>query len=97
MQALESGSALPSLLGVSVFDGPLELFDHGHIKTENHAALFKTGWLKLPGQNAVCVAVKFAHFQFNHMQKRPDPVFEVRQDGKFVGHYFASAFKSLIL
>lgn len=97
MQTLESGTALPSILGMSVFDGPLELFDHGHIQTDTHAALFKTGWLKLPGHEAVCVAVKFANFQFNHWHKRPDPVFEVRQAGQFVGHYFASAFKSFCL
>lgn len=87
----------PSVCNMSVFNGPLELFDHGHIQTADHAKLFKVGWLKLPGYPEVCVAVRFAHFQFNRWQNRQDAVFEVRQRSEFVGHYFASAFKSLIL
>ena len=89
-----TGSAV---VPASVFDGPAEYFDHAHIQTAEHARLFKTGWLKLPGHDAVCVAVRFASFQQHDHWKRPDAVFEVLQGGKFVGHYFASAFKSLCL
>lgn len=82
----------------SLFDGPIKMHDHGHIKTPEHASLFKTGELDLPGQNPRCVKVRFANFAFNDAQKRFDAVFEALDaHGQHVGHYFASAFRSLVL
>ena len=81
----------------SVFDGPLEPFDHGHIQTPEHAALFKTGELKIPGHAPEIVGVRFFSFQFNAHQNRSEAIFEIFRNGQSTGTYFASAFKSLTL
>jgi hypothetical protein len=84
--------------------------DHTHIKTEGHASLFKTGvidvdllqkaGLTVPSSLDECsvVGVKFAAMTRNHAKNRIEPVFSVsNMKGDFIGHYFASAFKSLTL
>ncbi|MDT8992831.1 hypothetical protein RQP54_18300 [Curvibacter sp. APW13] len=88
----------PPLPMGTLFDGPVRLHDHGHIQTPEHAALFKTGELDLPGQPIQHVAVRFCNFAFNAAQKRADAVFEALDTtGQHLGHYFASAFKTLVL
>lgn len=81
----------------TLFDGPLELFDHGHIQTSGHASRFKTGTLALPGRPDELLVVRFHNFQFNAMQKRLDAVFEALRNGVHGGYYFASAFRDLCL
>lgn len=80
------------------------LNDHSYIKTVEQASRFKTGLLDadLIAQQLTkldfepVVGVKFFRFAENNIHHRLDPVFEVTtQDGRFAGHYFASAFKSL--
>ena len=81
-----------------VFSGPLVLFDHSHIQTPAHAALFKTGELKLPGQTGKIVGVRYSNFAHNAHQGRNDAVFATYwSDGIFAGHYVASAFRTLCL
>lgn len=77
---------------------PLELFDHSHVQSVEHASLYKTGELALPGRAPQIVSVVFANFQFNAMQGRYDPVFEVNieNNGVMERHFFfASAFRTL--
>lgn len=91
-----SPSPTPSM--ASLFDGPVRLYDHGHIKAPEHATLFKTGELDLPGQPILVVAVRYSNFAFNAAQKRTDAIFEaLDSDGRHIGHYFASAFRTLML
>lgn len=87
-----------SIQTLSVFDGPAEYFDHGHIQTDQHASLFRTGDLKLPGQPPKTVGVAFHHFTYSAHFKRKDAIFQAfDHDKTFLGHYFASAFSSLVL
>jgi hypothetical protein len=79
------------------FDGALELFDHGHIKTAFHARIFKTGELCVPGREPEYVAIEFFNFQFNAVQDRDDAVFKVLHNGQHGGTFFASAFRHLWL
>lgn len=93
---VEQPSPPPTM--ATLFDGPVTLHDHGHIKTPEHAALFKTGELDLPGQAPLTVAVRFSNFAFNAAQKRTDAIFEALDaTGQHIGHYFASAFRTLVL
>lgn len=88
---------LDTSCALSCFGGPLVLFDQSHVKTPEHAALFKTGYLTLPGREPENVAIRFFNFQYNAHQKRDDAVFEVRRNGEHAGYYFASAFRTLCL
>lgn len=93
---IEQPSPPPTM--ATLFDGPVTLHDHGHIATPEHAALFKTGELDLPGQPPRIVAVRFSNFAFNAAQKRADAIFEALDSkGQHLGHYFASAFRTLVL
>ncbi len=93
---IEQPSPPPSM--ATLFDGPVKLHDHSHIKTPEHAALFKTGELDLPGQLPVVVAVRYSNFAFNAAQKRVDAIFEALDaSGRHLGHYFASAYRTLVL
>jgi len=67
--------------------------DHGHIKTESHAALFKTGIIDVDLLLAAglyvhpsllecqVVGVRFAAMTRNHAKKRVEPVFSVMDGG----------------
>lgn len=84
--------------------------NHPHIKTEAHASLFKTGivdvsLLRTAGlmvhpslEECSVVGVRFVAMTRNFAKQRIEPVFAVTNTkGDFIGHFFASAFKSLTL
>ena len=73
------------------------LFDHSHIQTFAHGKLFKTGELQLDGDFEI-VGVQFEGFRYNHAQRRQDAVFGVTHPTRrYLGSFYASAFKSLCL
>jgi len=97
MQVNTQNCLAPVIALAACFGDPLKLFDHSHITTDAHAALFKTGELALPDRAPEYVSIRHHNFQYNEMQKRVDAVFEVIRDGEHTGYYFASAFKTLCL
>ncbi len=71
------------------------LFDHSHIQTYAHGQLFKTGELQLDGDFEI-VGVQFEGFRYNRAQLRQDAVFGVTHPTRrYLGSFYASAFKSL--
>ena len=86
------------------------MHDHSHIKTADHASLFKTGELDVGllkkadlhvdptlAQHPI-VSIELAAMTVNFANRRNEPVYLARstETGKIQGHYFASAFKRLV-